>query len=54
MASDLAVSLRSGINVQLRGDAHLSNFGRFGSPERQLIFDINDFGETLPECDASR
>ena len=48
MASDLARSPRSGITVQLCGDAHLSNFGVFGSPERQLIFDINDFDETLP------
>ena len=48
MASDLAATPRSGITVQLCGDAHLSNFGVFGSPERQLIFDINDFDETLP------
>ena len=47
----------SGINVQLCGDAHLSNFGVFGSPERQLLFDINDFDETLPgpwEWDVKR
>ena len=57
MASDLARSPRSGITVQLCGDAHLSNFGVFGSPERQLIFDINDFDETLPgpwEWDVKR
>jgi uncharacterized protein (DUF2252 family) len=57
MASDLATSPRSGVTVQLCGDAHLSNFGVFGSPERQLIFDINDFDETLPgpwEWDVKR
>ncbi len=48
MAADLSQTPRSGINVQLCGDAHLSNFGVFGSPERALIFDINDFDETLP------
>ena len=48
MASDLAATPRSGVTVQLCGDAHLSNFGVFGSPERQLVFDINDFDETLP------
>src|SRR5262245_58401596 len=48
MASDLAATARSGLMVQLCGDAHLSNFGVFGSPERRLIFDINDFDETLP------
>src|SRR5690348_3298188 len=48
MAADLASSPVSGITVQLCGDAHLSNFGVFGTPERQLIFDINDFDETLP------
>ena len=48
MASDLAATPRSGITVQLCGDAHLSNFGLFGSPEWQLMFDINDFDETLP------
>ena len=46
MAADLAATPRSGIDVQLCGDAHLSNFGVFGSPERQLVFDINDFDET--------
>jgi uncharacterized protein (DUF2252 family) len=57
MAADLAPTLRSGINVQLCGDAHLSNFGVFGSPERRLLFDINDFDETLPgpwEWDVKR
>jgi uncharacterized protein (DUF2252 family) len=57
MAADLATSPRSGVTVQLCGDAHLSNFGVFGSPERQLIFDINDFDETLPgpwEWDVKR
>ena len=57
MASDLAGSPRSGLTVQLCGDAHLSNFGVFASPERQLLFDINDFDETLPgpwEWDVKR
>jgi uncharacterized protein (DUF2252 family) len=48
MASDLAATPRSGVTVQLCGDAHLSNFGLFGTPERQMLFDINDFDETLP------
>jgi uncharacterized protein (DUF2252 family) len=48
MAADLASMPRSGIDVQLCGDAHLSNFGVFGTPERNMIFDINDFDETLP------
>jgi uncharacterized protein (DUF2252 family) len=48
MASDLAPGPNSGITVQLCGDAHLSNFGLFASPERDLLFDINDFDETLP------
>ncbi|KAF2415749.1 hypothetical protein B2K11_18775 [Microbacterium sp. B35-30] len=48
MAADLAGSPTSGITTQICGDAHLSNFGVFGSPERTLIFDINDFDETLP------
>lgn len=48
MASDLATTPDSGITVQLCGDAHLANFGLFGTPERRLIFDINDFDETLP------
>ena len=48
MASDLAATPRSGFDVQCCGDAHLSNFGIFGSPERRLVFDVNDFDETLP------
>jgi len=48
MASDLAATPRSGFDVQCCGDAHLSNFGVFGTPERRLIFDVNDFDETLP------
>lgn len=48
MAADLAATPRSGPVVQLCGDAHLSNFGLFGSPERNLVFDINDFDETHP------
>ncbi len=47
-AADLAPMPRSGLTVQLCGDAHLSNFGSFASPERTLVFDINDFDETLP------
>lgn len=57
MASDLAGTPVSGVTVQLCGDAHLSNFGLFGSPERRLLFDINDFDETLPgpwEWDVKR
>src|SRR6266568_8016747 len=57
MASDLAATPVSGVTVQLCGDAHLSNFGLFGTPERQLLFDINDFDETLPgpwEWDVKR
>ena len=48
MAADLAGSPRSGLNVQLCGDAHLSNFGAFAAPDRRLVFDLNDFDETLP------
>ena len=48
MASDLSAAANSGITVQLCGDAHLSNFGLFASPERALLFDINDFDETIP------
>jgi uncharacterized protein (DUF2252 family) len=48
MASDLARTPVSGLNVQLCGDAHLSNFGGFASAERRLVFDLNDFDETLP------
>ncbi len=47
MAADLAATPTTGIVVQLCGDAHLSNFGLFASPERDLVFDINDFDETL-------
>src|SRR6478735_5302091 len=47
MAADLASAPHSGIIVQMCGDAHLSNFGLFASPERDLLFDINDFDETL-------
>src|SRR6478672_9814066 len=57
MASDLAETPRSGFEVQCCGDAHLSNFGLFASPERRLLFDINDFDETLPgpwEWDVKR
>src|SRR6266566_7181820 len=48
MASDLANTPVSGIKAQICGDAHLSNFGFFATPERNLAFDINDFDETLP------
>ncbi len=48
MAADLATAPHSGLMVQLCGDAHLSNFGGFASPERDLVFDVNDFDETLP------
>jgi uncharacterized protein (DUF2252 family) len=48
MAHDLAATPRSGLTVQCCGDAHLSNFGVFASPERRLMFDANDFDETLP------
>ena len=57
MAADLASSPRSGFHAQLCGDAHLSNFGVFASAERRLIFDLNDFDETLPgpwEWDVKR
>ena len=47
MAADLATAPHSGIIVQLCGDAHLANFGGFASPERELLFDVNDFDETL-------
>ena len=47
MAADLSVGPRTDIEVQLCGDAHLVNFGLFASPERDLLFDINDFDETL-------
>src|ERR1017187_6308213 len=57
MAADLATTPASGLRVQLCGDAHLSNFGAFASPERRLGFDVNDFGQTLPgpfEGDVNR
>ncbi len=57
MAHDLAATPRSGLTVQCCGDAHLSNFGVFASPERRLMFDVNDFDETLPgpwEWDVKR
>ncbi len=57
MAADLAHAPRTGLDVQLCGDAHLSNFGAFGAPDRRLVFSINDFDETLPgpfEWDVKR
>ncbi len=57
MAADLATTPASGLRVQLCGDAHLANFGAFASPERNLVFDVNDFDETLPgpfEWDVKR
>src|SRR5213078_1791911 len=48
MAVDLKDTPAAGLRVQLCGDAHLSNFGMFASPERRLVFDLNDFDETLP------
>ena len=57
MAADLKDTPTAGLNVQLCGDAHLSNFGVFASPERALVFDLNDFDETLPgpfEYDVKR
>jgi len=48
MAADLAITPTSGLWVQLCGDAHLANFGAFAAPDRQLVFDLNDFDETLP------
>jgi uncharacterized protein (DUF2252 family) len=57
MAADLAQTPRSRLEVQLCGDAHLENFGMFASPDRQLVFDVNDFDETLPgpwEWDVKR
>jgi uncharacterized protein (DUF2252 family) len=48
MADDLSRLPNSGIRVQLCGDAHLANFGMFASPDRRLVFDLNDFDETLP------
>ena len=57
MAHDLAQTPPSGLDVQLCGDAHLANFGGFASPERALVFDLNDFDETFPgpfEWDVKR
>jgi hypothetical protein len=54
MANDLAGTPSSGITVQACGDAHLVNFGLFGSPERDLVFSLNDFDETLPPGSAVR
>jgi uncharacterized protein (DUF2252 family) len=57
MAADLSQTPVAGLDVQLCGDAHLSNFGAFASPERTLLFDLNDFDETLPgpfEFDVKR
>ena len=57
MTADLRDTPRAGLTVQLCGDAHLSNFGVFASPERALMFDVNDFDETLPgpfEYDVKR
>ncbi|MCB0969583.1 MAG: DUF2252 family protein, partial [Ilumatobacter sp.] len=57
MSADLATTPSTGIQAQLCGDAHLSNFGLFGSPERALVFDCNDFDETHPgpwEWDVKR
>jgi uncharacterized protein (DUF2252 family) len=57
MAADLAETPSTGLRVQLCGDAHLSNFGAFAAPDRRLVFDINDFDETLPgpfEWDVKR
>jgi uncharacterized protein (DUF2252 family) len=57
MAADLKDTPTAGLNVQLCGDAHLSNFGGYASPERRLLFDLNDFDETLPgpfEFDVKR
>ncbi len=57
IAADLAAAPRSGFEVQLCGDAHLANFGAYASPDRELVFDVNDFDETLPgpwEWDVER
>jgi uncharacterized protein (DUF2252 family) len=57
MARDLAATPASGLEAQLCGDAHLSNFGVFAAPDRRLVFDVNDFDETLPgpfEWDVKR
>ncbi len=57
MASDLSTGPRTGLTAQLCGDAHMANFGAYGSPERRLVFDVNDFDETHPgpfEWDVKR
>ena len=57
MAADLATTPASGLQVQCCGDAHLANFGGFAAPDRTMVFDINDFDETLPgpwEWDVKR
>src|SRR4051812_4764988 len=57
MAADLADTPATGVTVQLCGDAHLSNFGAYAAPDRELVFDLNDFDETLPgpwEWDVKR
>jgi uncharacterized protein (DUF2252 family) len=57
MAMDLADTPTTGLRVQLCGDAHLSNFGVFAAPDRRLVWDLNDFDETLPgpwEWDVKR
>jgi uncharacterized protein (DUF2252 family) len=57
MAADLATTPTTGLQVQLCGDAHLANFGSFAAPDRRLLFDLNDFDETLPgpwEWDVKR
>src|SRR3954447_17896420 len=57
MAADLANEPRTGLHVQLCGDAHLSNFGAFAAPDRRLVFSVNDFDESLPgpfEWDVKR
>jgi uncharacterized protein (DUF2252 family) len=57
MAADLSGTPVSGLRAQLCGDAHVANFGAFASPERRLVFDVNDFDETLPgpfEWDVKR
>ena len=57
MAADLATTPVSGLRVQACGDAHLSNFGAFAAPDRRLVFDLNDFDESLPgpwEWDVKR
>ena len=48
MAADLAATPSSGLQAQLCGDAHVSNFGGYASPDRKMVFDLNDFDETLP------